>query len=309
MIISYRTKYLILLLIQKSKERNFIIIKFTTFFLLFNRFHHKMEKKVVIITGASSGIGLACAREFSRHEFKVVLAARSIDTLQIIKQEINAYNPDVLVVKVDVSNEDDCKRLVEETILRFGRIDILINNAGISMRAIFKDLDLNVLRKLMDTNFWGTVYCTKYALPYILENKGSIVGVSSIAGFMGLPGRTGYSASKFAMHGFLETVRVEHLKQHLHVMIVAPGFTSSNIRKTALAADGSAQGETPRDENKMMSPDKVAKHIYRGIKWRRRQIVLTFQGKLGVFLKRIVPSMIDYFEYREMKKEPNSPLI
>lgn len=268
-----------------------------------------MEKKVVIITGASSGIGLACAREFSHHDFKVVLAARSIDKLLAFKSEILTYNPDILAIKADVSKEDDCKQLIEVTVKTFGRIDILINNAGISMRALFKDLDLNVIRSLMDTNFWGTVYCTKYALPYILESKGSIVGVSSVAGFMGLPGRTGYSASKFAIHGFLETVRVEHLKQNLHVMIVAPGFTSSNIRKVALAADGSAQGETPRDENKMMSAEKVAKYVYMGIKKRRRQVILTLQGKLGVFLKRIVPSLIDYFEYKEMKKEPNSPLI
>ena len=268
-----------------------------------------MDKKVVIITGASSGIGLACAREFSRHGFKVVLAARSIEKLQVIKEEMLSFNSDILAIRVDVSIEEDCKLLINETIKHFGSIDILINNAGISMRALFKDLDLKVLHSLMNTNFWGTVYCTKYALPYILERKGSIVGVSSIAGYMGLPGRTGYSASKFAMHGFLETIRVEHLKQNLHVMIVAPGFTSSNIRKSALAADGNIQGETPRDEDKMMSAEKVATYIYKGIMRRKRHIILTIKGKLGVFLKRIVPSMIDYFDYMEMKKEPNSPLV
>jgi len=267
-----------------------------------------MDKKVVIVTGASSGIGLACAREFCNHGFNVVMAARSMDKLQAFKEEM-AHNSNILAVKVDVSKEEDCKHLVEETVKQFGRIDILINNAGISMRALFKDLDLKVLHSLMDTNFWGTVHCTKYALPYILESKGSIVGVSSIAGFMGLPGRTGYSASKFAMHGFLETIRVEHLKQNLHVLIVAPGFTSSNIRKTALSADGSIQGETPRDESKMMPAEKVAKIIYKGIERRKRQIILTIKGKLGVFLKRIIPAIIDYFDYREMKNEPNSPLV
>jgi len=161
----------------------------------------------------------------------------------------------------------------------------------------------------MNTNFWGTVYCTKYALPHILVQKGSIVGVSSIAGFMGLPGRTGYSASKFAMHGFLETIRVEHLRQNLHVMIVAPWFTSSNIRKNALAADGTMQGETPRDENSMMSSEDVALKIYKGITKRKREVIITLQGKLAVFLKNWFPSLMDYFEYQEMKKEPNSPLI
>lgn len=268
-----------------------------------------MEQKVVIITGASSGIGLACARKFSQQGYQVVLAARSLDKLTVLKEQIASSKSNVIAIKTDVSIEDDCRNLIEQTIKHFGRIDILINNAGISMRAMFKDLDLKVLHTLMDTNFWGTVHCTKYALPYILECKGSIVGVSSIAGFMGLPGRTGYSASKFAMLGFLETIRVEHLRQHLHVMIVAPGFTSSNIRKSALAANGSMQGETPRDENKMMSAEKVADYIYKGVIRRRRQIILTMQGKLGVLLKRIVPSLIDYFEYREMKKEPNSPLV
>jgi len=268
-----------------------------------------MDKKVVIVTGASSGIGLACVREFSRREFKVVMAARSIEKLLEIEKEIMSYNSDIMAIRVDVSQEEDCIQLINETIKRFGSIDILINNAGISMRALFKDLDLKVLHSLMNTNFWGTVYCTKYALPYILETKGSIVGVSSIAGFMGLPGRTGYSASKFAMHGFLETVRVEHLKQNLHVMIVAPGFTSSNIRKTALAANGNMQGETPRDESNMMKPEDVALKIYSGVVKRNRLVVLTIQGKLAVFLKRWVPSLIDYFEYQEMKKEPNSPLI
>lgn len=267
-----------------------------------------MDKKVVIITGASSGIGLACAKEFSKRNFMVVMAARSIDKLAAIEQEIKTYNPDILSLKADVSIESDCRKLIEDTILRFGRIDVLINNAGISMRALFKDLDLQVIHDLMNTNFWGTVYCTKYALPYVLEKEGSIVGISSIAGFMGLPCRTGYSASKFAMQGFLETLRIEHLKQNLHVMIVAPGFTASEIRKKALSADGSMQGETPRNESKMMSAEEVAVHIYNGVIKRKRQIVLTTQGKLAVFLRKWLPSLVDKLEYMEMKKEPNSPL-
>ncbi len=268
-----------------------------------------LKNKVVIITGASSGIGEATAYAFVKQQCKLVLAARNIDKLEAVKKSCQTFGAEVFVVKCDVSKEEDCRNLIEQTIQKFSTIHVLINNAGISMRTLFVDLDLSVLKQLMDTNFWGTVYCTKYALPYILERKGSIVGISSIAGFMGLPGRTGYSASKFAIQGFLETVRVEHLKQDLHVMIVAPGFTSSNIRKTALAADGHMQGETPRDESSMMSAEEVALNIYRGIVKRKRQIVLTMQGKLAIFLKKIMPSVVDYFEYQEMKKEPNSPLI
>jgi short-subunit dehydrogenase len=265
-------------------------------------------KKVSIITGASSGIGLACAREFVSQNFAVVLAARNLEKLTEIHSEITSTGGEVLIVKADVSIEDDCRNIINETLNRFGRIDVLVNNAGISMRALFHDLDLKVLHSLMNTNFWGTVYCTKYALPQILQTNGSIIGISSIAGFMGLPGRTGYSASKFAMQGFLETVRVEHLKDKLHVMIVAPGFTASNIRNTALNASGNMQGESPRNEGKMMTSEEVARHIFKGIIKRKRLLVLTTQGKLAVFLRKFIPSVIDRIEYKMMKNEPNSPL-
>ncbi|NCB98937.1 MAG: SDR family oxidoreductase, partial [Bacteroidia bacterium] len=198
--------------------------------------------------------------------------------------------------------------LIEQTIARFGRADILVNNAGISMRAMFKDLDLSVIKRLMDVNFWGTVYCTKYALPHILKTHGSIVGVISIAGFKGLPARTGYSSSKFAIYGFLDTLRVEHLKDDLHVMIFAPGFTASNIREEALVSDGSRQGETPRDEASMMTADECARHLIKGIEKRKAQIVLTPVGKLTVILNKFFPRLVDRLEYNYMKKEPDSPL-
>ncbi|MPM96003.1 putative oxidoreductase SadH [bioreactor metagenome] len=176
------------------------------------------------------------------------------------------------------------------------------------MRAMFKDLDLSVIKKLMDVNFWGTVYCTKYALPHILKTHGSIVGVISIAGFKGLPARTGYSSSKFAIYGFLDTLRVEHLKDNLHVMIFAPGFTASNIREEALVSDGSRQGETPRDEASMMTAEECARHLIKGIEKRKAQVILTPVGKLTVFLNKFFPRLVDRLEYNYMKKEPDSPL-
>ncbi|MBW6461018.1 MAG: SDR family oxidoreductase [Bacteroidales bacterium] len=266
-----------------------------------------MKNKVVIITGASSGIGKALAREMASRGAKVVLAARSANVLMELEEELKRHNPDVVAVPADVSNEQDCRRLVDETAERFGRIDILINNAGISMRALFENTDLNVIRSLMDVNFWGTVYCTKYALPYLLESKGSVVGVSSIAGFKGLPGRTGYSASKFAMQGFLETLRIENMKKGLHVLIACPGFTASNIRNTALAADGSQQGESPREEDKMMQPEQVAVKIADAIEKRRKLLVMTTQGKLTVLLNKFFPFMMDKIVYKHMAKEPDSP--
>ncbi|TAJ12690.1 SDR family oxidoreductase [Marinilabiliaceae bacterium JC017] len=268
-----------------------------------------MQNKVIIITGASSGIGLACAREFASRGAKLALAARSSDKLKEIESELKAKGIEVISVQTDVSKEDDCKHLVEETINAFGQIDILLNNAGISMRAAFEDVDLSVLKQLMDVNFWGTVYCTKYALPQLLKQKGSVVGVSSIAGFIGLPGRTGYSASKFAMHGFLETIRTENLKKGLHVLIAAPGFTASNVRKAALTANGSQQGETPRKEEKMMSAEEVAAHIAKAIIKRKRTLILTFvEGKLTVFLKKFFPALLEKLTYNHMAKEPDSPI-
>ena len=242
-----------------------------------------MKNKVVIITGASSGIGRALAVEFASRGAKLVLGARRTERLEELEKELP--DTEILSVKTDVSVEDDCRSLVDQAVARFGRIDVLINNAGISMRANFQDMDLEVMHRVMDVNFYGTVYCTKYALPYLLESKGSLVGVISIAGHVGLPGRTAYSASKFAVRGFLDTIRIENLKKGLHVLVAAPGFTASEVRKSALTADGSAQGETPRNEEKMMSAEECAMHIANAVKKRKRQLILTFvEGKFTVFL-------------------------
>ena len=267
-----------------------------------------MNEKVVIITGASSGIGEALAMAYAQEGVRLVLAARNIAKLKEIGSMLSDKGIETLLVRTDVSIEEECKLLIAKTIERFGKIDILINNAGISMRALFKDVKLEVVHRLMDVNFWGAVYMTKYALPYLLESKGSIVGVSSIAGFKGLPGRTGYSASKFALQGFLEVLRIENLKTGLHVMIAAPGFTASNIRNTALAADGSQQGESPRDENKMMSSDEVAQHIIKAIHKRKKMLILSSQGKLTVWLNKFFPFWLDKMVYNHMAKEDDSPI-
>ncbi len=266
-----------------------------------------MKDKVIIITGGSSGIGRACALAFGRAGGKIVINGRNAQKLNEVGQELSAAGIEYLAVPGDVSQEQDCRQLIEQTITKYGRIDVMLNNAGISMRALFQDVDLDVIRQLMDINFWGTVYCTKFALPYLLQSKGSVIGVSSIAGYQGLPGRTGYSASKFAMQGFLGALRTETLHQGLHVMVACPGFTASNIRNTALAADGSQQGESPRDEAKMMTAEEVADHILKATRQRKRDLVLTTQGKLAVLLGKFLPGLTDKLVYNQMKKEPNSP--
>jgi short-subunit dehydrogenase len=238
----------------------------------------------------------------------VVLAARSETRLAEIVKQLKAIDCEAFYVKTDVSIEEDCRSLIKKTVDKYGTVDILINNAGISMRASFLDVELKVLHRLMDVNFWGTVYCTKYALPYLIGNKGSLIGVSSVAGFHGLPGRTGYSASKFAIHGFLETIRIENLNKGLHVMIIAPGFTSTEIRKHALTADGTEQGESPRDEHLLTSPEYVAKWVLKGIMKKKRNKLLTWDGRFTALLQRIIPTVVDRAYYNEMAREPRSPL-
>lgn len=266
-----------------------------------------MSKPVAVITGASGGIGKACAEVFARNGYTVVISARNKEKLDLVAEGIRQHGSTVHEVIADVSIEADCRRLIDETVNHYQRIDVLINNAGLSMRALFEDTDLDVFRKLMDTNFWGTVYCTRFALPWLIQQHGSLVGISSIAGKKGLPGRTGYSASKFAMEGFLETLRTENLKKGLHVLIACPGFTATDIRNTALNANGEVQGESPRDEKRMMSPEEVASEIYKAVKHRRRDLVLTREGKLTVFLNKFIPGILDRMVYNHMAKEPGSP--
>ncbi len=266
-----------------------------------------MKDKVVVITGATSGIGKALVFEFAGKGAKCVIGARNHEKLIEIAEEIKLSGGEIAFAHTDVSNENDCKNLILTAIEQFGKIDVLINNAGISMRALFTDVDLKVLKQVMDINFWGTVYCTKYALPYLLEQKGSVVGVSSIAGIKGLPARTGYSASKFAMGGFLECIRIENLKKGLHVLVAYPGFTASNIRKASLSADGKPQGESPRNEQKMMSSEEVAAHIYKAVKKRKNTITLTTEGKMVALLNKFFPAWLNKQVYNSLAKEEDSP--
>lgn len=268
----------------------------------------KFKDKVVIVTGATSGIGEACAFTFGKQGAKVVITGRNQEKLDLSSKWLKSQGIEVLAILADASSEAGNKLIAEKTLSVFGRIDILINNAGISMRALFQEIDLEVFRKVMDTNFWGTVYATKFCLPAILESQGSIIGVSSINGYRGTPARTAYTASKYAMNGFFESLRTEVMKQGVHVMVVAPGFTASNIRNSALTAHGEVQGESPRDEGKMMTSEQVAEEILKATIKRKRDLVLTAQGKLAVFFNKWAPKFMDGVVYREMAKEKDSPL-
>ncbi|HEY0039583.1 MAG TPA: SDR family oxidoreductase [Flavisolibacter sp.] len=249
------------------------------------------KDKVVVVTGGTDGIGKALVESLLVQGAKVATCARHHDKLYRLQSEFPSYP--IHTVLADVSIENDCRHFIESTLKVFGGIDILINNAGVSMRGLLKDTDTDVIRRVMEINFFGSVYCTKYALTSIIERKGSIVGVSSIAGYRGLPGRSGYSASKFALQGWLEAVRTELLDDGVHVMWVCPGFTASNIRNAALNEKGAAQGESPLDEKKLSTPVEVAGDILKAIRKRKRTLVLTFTGKQTVFMNKFFPAWSD----------------
>ena len=267
-----------------------------------------MKDKVVVITGGSSGIGRSLAFEFGRHGSHVLITGRRQEQLQEVQSALSQQGIKAHYVVADAASEADNQKTVNEAIRVFGRIDVLICNAGISMRALFEELELPVFQKVFQSNFLGVVYLVKYALPHLIQSKGSIVGVSSINGRVASPARSAYASSKFAMEGFLDTLRMEMMRHGVHVLVARPGFTSTNIRVVALKADGSSQGESPRKEEKMMSAEEVATHLYRAIVQRKRDLTLTVVGKLAVFLNRLFPAWMDKIVYRFMANEPDTPL-
>src|SRR5690606_15965068 len=259
------------------------------------------KDKVVAITGGSDGIGKALVELLIESGARVATCGRNFDKLY----ELQMRHSDVMLhtIVCDVSNEQDCRRFVDSTIKTFGGIDILINNAGLSMRGLFHESDVEVTRKLMEVNFFGSVYCTRFALDSIIERKGMVIGISSVAGYRGLPGRSAYSASKAALQMFLETLRVELKDAGVHVMWVCPGFTASNIRFTALKADGTPTGTSVMDEGKMMSAAECAAHILRAAEKKKRSVVLTFQEKQTVFLNRFFPALADKLVHKFYYKD------
>ncbi len=267
-----------------------------------------MKGKVIIITGAASGIGLATSRVYLEKGSRVVMADINREDLEREAGELKNMGFEVLPVLTDVSKVEDCRMLIEKTIEKYSRIDVLINNAGISMRSLFQETDLSVFKKVMDVNFWGTAYCSYHALPHLLKTGGSLVGITSVAGRHGMPGRTAYSSSKFAIHGLLETIRIENIKNGLHVLTFAPGFTATSVRNHALTADGKEQGVSPRKEKKMMTPEQVAVKIYKCVKRRRRDMVLSWEGKSTMLTKHLYLAwIVDRVYYKQLSKEPGSP--
>ena len=248
------------------------------------------KNKVVAITGGSDGIGKALVEHLLPLGAKIATCGRN--QAKLYDLQLSHSSKPLHCIVADVSNYNDCKLFIESTFKVFGGIDILINNAGISMRALFKDADVEIFKKIMDINYFGTVYCTKLALNSIIERKGSIVGVSSVAGYRGLPGRSGYCASKFALNGWLEAIRIELMDDGVNVMWVSPGFTRSNIRNAALEQNTTNE-ENPINEADLMTSEECAAHIIKAIEKRKRTLVLTFKGKQTVFVNKFFPAWAD----------------
>ncbi len=263
------------------------------------------KHKVVVVTGASSGIGEALVQQLLAGGARVAACGRNLARLTAA---LGKGNENLMLLAVDVSKEMDCRQFIADVESQWDGVDILINNAGISMRALFAEVEIPVLRELMEVNFWGAVYCTQAALSTLVPRKGVVVGISSIAGYRGLPARTGYSASKAALQAFLEALRTELLHTGATAIWVSPGFTASNIRNVARSANGNAQGETPLAEDKLMSAAECARQILIAVEKRQRNKILTLQGKLTVFLNRLFPRLADRLVYRHFAQEADSPL-
>ena len=260
-----------------------------------------MKGKIIVVTGAASGIGAAICQRFGRGNAKIALLDMNEDALNAQTEALRKQGQEAFPIVCDVTREESCARAMENVIRRYGGIDVLVNCAGTTLRAPFADCTISVLRKVMDVNFFGNVNCTKAALPSLIERKGSIVAISSIAGFAPVLGRTGYCASKHALHGLFNTLRAELKGLGVHVMIVCPGFTKTNLQSRALAGNGGPAKDPRTKYGKESSPDLVAEAVYDGVINRKRWIVLTAVGKLSHLLCKVSPALYDWLMTRNLK--------
>jgi short-subunit dehydrogenase len=255
--------------------------------------------KTYVITGASDGIGAELARRLAaRHGAgaSLVLAARQRDKLTEVAAQCHATGADAIVVPTDVTREEDCRALIDTAVRNFGGIDCLVNNAGMSAHALFEDVepaDLGWYQDLMTVNLWGSVWCTHAALPHLKATRGQIVAVSSLAGLVGVPGRTAYSATKFAMTGFFEALRTELKPSGVAVTIAYPGVVATEIRRRGFDARGQAAGRSGLKEEQAMSVQECAGLILDGLDDRRREVVMTAKGKLGRLIKLVAPGVVE----------------
>jgi short-subunit dehydrogenase len=250
--------------------------------------------KSIIITGASSGIGYELAKQLAAQGANLTLAARNIEKLADLVKICQSLGGKAIAVQTDVCDPEQCKHLVESAMQSFGRIDMLINNAGITMWARLDEItDLSIFEKIIRVNYLGSVYCTYFALPFIKQTKGQIVGISSLTGKAGVPTRTGYAASKHAMVGFFDSLRVELRGTGVGVTMIYPGFVDTGVQARGFGPDGKPLGRNPLQVDKVMTSEECARIALKAITARRREEVMTLRGKVGQWLKLIAPGLVD----------------
>ncbi|MDQ1831599.1 SDR family oxidoreductase [Massilia scottii] len=262
--------------------------------------------RVIVITGSSDGIGAEVARQLAARGgagVALVLAARNGAMLEAVAGQCQSLGAQTLCVPTDVSVQAECIALIGAAVARFGRIDALINNAGRSAHALFEDVqDLGWYEDLMRVNLWGSVWCTHAALAHLKATRGSIVAVSSLSGLVGVPGRTAYAATKFAMAGFFESLRAELKGAGVSVTTAYPGVVTTQIRHRGYNAAGQQLGKSSLKEEGAMSVEECARLIVDGMERRKREVVMTAKGKVGRFLKLVAPGIIEKMALAAVKE-------
>jgi len=250
--------------------------------------------KVIVITGASDGIGAELARQLARQQARLALAARRANALDSVRDECVALGGEAICVPTDVTEEVDCRRLVERTVETFGGIDVLVANAGVSMHARFDAIeDFSTFERLFRINAMGTIWCVRHAYPHLRRSHGLIVGVSSLAGRTGVPERTTYCASKFAQTGFLDALRTEAADDDVAVMVAYPGVVATETRRHGWNSRGETAGVSGLSEDRAMPVDKCAAHIIAGMRQRKREVLMTTRDRVALWLKLIAPAVVD----------------
>jgi len=261
-----------------------------------------MKDKVVVITGASRGIGAELARQLATQGAMLALSGREVALLEGVAGECRQRGAKAQAIAADVTKEGDCRRLMERTVASFGRIDALVNNAGATMWARFDEIqDLAILERIMDVNYMGAVRCTHFALPHLKASRGLLVGIASLTGLTGVPTRTGYAASKHAMRGFFDSLRIELAGSGVDVTMVYPGFVGTGIRENASGPDGKPVAINPVNAADVMSPQTCARLIREAMAGRRREVIMTLRGKMGPWLKLVAPSVVDRIAQRAIE--------
>jgi short-subunit dehydrogenase len=268
-----------------------------------------MERQTFVVTGASDGIGAALVVTLAGRSVNLVLAARNEEKLREVARQCNAAGAQTLVVRTDVAARSDCQALVERAVASFGGIDVLVNNAGISMLSRFDQVqDLSIFERLIQVNYLGAVYCTYFALPWLKKSRGLVAAISSLQGKTGFPLYTGYSASKHAMQGFFDSLRIELRGSGVDVLVVSPGPVATSIHINRMGGDGKPQATNESPASTEMSVQECARQIARAIRARRRELVMTVAGKLIGWMKQVTPGTVDRLVDRAVKKFHGSSL-